>query len=44
MRDNLDYEKKEHLKKEDTKRKKEKRDNLDNNKRDQMKKEHNKRK
>ena len=44
MRDNLDYEKKEHLKKEDNKRKKEKRDNLDNNKMDQMKKEHNKRK
>ena len=36
--------KKEHLKKEDSKRKKEKHDNLDDNKREQMKNEKNKRK
>ena len=44
MRDNLDDEKKEHLKKEDNKRKKEKCDNLDANEKEQIKKEDNKRK
>ena len=38
MRDNLVIEKKEHLKKEVNKRKKEKRDNLDDNKKEQIKK------
>ena len=44
MHDNLDDEKKEYIKKEDSKRKKEKHDNLDDNKREQMKNEDNKRK
>ena len=41
---NLEDEKKEHLKKVDNKRKKEKRDNLNANEEEQMKKEGNKRK
>ena len=41
---NLNDEKKEYLKKEDNKRKKEKRDNLNANEEEQMKKEGNKRK
>ena len=41
---NLNDEKKEHLKKQDNKRKKEKRDNLNANEEEQMKKEGNKRK
>ena len=38
MRYNLDDEKKEHLKKQDNKRKKEKRDNLDDNEKEQLRK------
>ena len=38
MHDNLDDEKKEHLKKEDSKRKKEKHDNLDDNEKEQLRK------
>ena len=44
MCDNLDDEKKERLKKDDSKRKKEKRDQLDDKKREQKKKEDRKRK
>ena len=38
MRHNLDDEKKEHLEKEDNKRKKAKRDKLDDNEKEKMKK------
>ena len=38
MRDKLDDEKKEHLKEQDNKRKKEKRDNLDGSERKQLRK------
>ena len=38
MRDNLDDEKKEHLKEEDNKRKKEKHDNLGDNEKEQLRK------
>ena len=44
MRDNLDDEKKEHLKKRTKKEKQEKRNNLDANEKESMKKEGNKRK